>query len=295
MYGRGILTKNERRGDEPGKNVEPPGAQAAKGRICLIATERIEPNPAQPRKNFSPDAIFRLADSIRRYGILQPLTVRRPEGDGAWNPHPRYELIAGERRLRAARQIGMENVPCIIIEADSRMSAELAIIENLQREELNIFEEASALAALIDLYGVTQEELAARLSTSQSYIANKLRLLRLTAPERELLLDGGLTERHARALLRLPEPEKRMDALRRILAQGMNVAAAEAYIEKLLRVSEEPKAEDRRQKIILRDLRIFYNTIDRALETLKRCGISAKSERTSPGEGITEIVIRLGE
>ena len=164
------------------------------GRVVFLPARSIRPNPAQPRKIFRPEALDELSDSIRQHGILQPLSVRR-SGNG-------YELIAGERRLRAAKLLGMAEVPCIVVEADSLRSAELAIIENLQREDLNMFDEASAISALIDLYGLTQEEVAAKLSASQSYVANKLRLLRFDDFERQVIIERRLTERHARALLR---------------------------------------------------------------------------------------------
>ena len=155
-------------------------------KVHRIPVCRILPNPAQPRKYFDNNETLRLADSIRRHGILQPLCVRKPVSAGDLSEYGGiYELISGERRLRAAKLIGLAEVPCIIIEADSLRSAELAIIENLQREDLNIFEEAAAIAALINLYGLTQEEVAAKLSASQSYVANKLRLLRFGDAEQK--------------------------------------------------------------------------------------------------------------
>ena len=169
-------------------------------RVHKIPVCRILPNPAQPRKYFDSDETLRLADSIRRHGILQPLCVRKPISVGDLDDYGGvYELIAGERRLRAAKLLGMAEVPCIVVEADSLRSAELAIIENLQREDLNMFDEASAISALIDLYGLTQEEVAAKLSASQSYVANKLRLLRFDDFERQVIIERRLTERHARA------------------------------------------------------------------------------------------------
>lgn len=209
----------------------PAPAPPGEGRIILLPADRILPNPAQPRSSFADDSLLRLADSIRQYGILQPLTVRRLGDD--------WELIAGERRLRAAKLCGLVQVPCLVIAADGQRSAELAIIENLQREDLNLFEQASAIAALMDIYHLTQEQAANRLSTSQPTVANKLRLLRYTAAERELILSSGLTERHARTLLRLTDPVQRQSTLLRVIEEGDNVAATETLVDRLLRENAE--------------------------------------------------------
>lgn len=273
----------KRQWDEYTRRVEEDASeQKEAGRVYLIPAIEIVPNRAQPRREFDPAAIARLGDSIRQYGILQPLTVR---SDGS-----HYELIAGERRWRAAQLIGLSEVPCILIDADDRCAAEMAIVENVQREDLNMFEQAAAIAALIDIYHITQEEAARRLSTSQSYVANKLRILRLTAPERELLLRASLSERHARALLRIADPAQRLTALRQIILRGMNVAAAEAYIEKLVSADEKPHTQHR--KLILRDIRVFYNTIDRAMSMMREAGIAAESAKREVGDGV-ELLIRI--
>lgn len=267
------------------------------GKIYKIAVDRIVPNPSQPRRAFGDEATVRLADSIRQYGILQPLTVRRPDpGYDERNDSETgfiddvYELIAGERRLRAAKLIGLTEVPCIIIEADSMRSAELAIIENIQRENLNMFEQAGAIASLIDIYSLTQEQIAHRLSTSQSYIANKLRILRLTAEERYLILSNNLTERHARALLRISDSQLRKQAILHIAQKGMNVCASEEYIEKLL----EPKKseESARRTIIIKDIRILYNSIDHAVDIVRRSGIEVMTERRENDDTL-ELVIKI--
>lgn len=258
------------------------------GRIRNIDIERIVPNPSQPRKNFDDEAIIRLADSIRRYGILQPVSVRTGSA-----PDSPFVLIAGERRLRAARLLGLKDVPCVIVEADERMSAELAIIENLQREDLNVFEQASAIASLIDIFSLTQEQIASRLSVSQSYIANKLRILRLTERERVMILEGGLTERHARALLKIEDVDRRIEVIRHIIARSLNVAAAEDYIERMLCAPiMSPDAIKSRRKLVLKDIRIFYNTIEKALSTVKAAGISVVSNRTESDDCI-ELVIKI--
>ena len=186
--------------------------------IFQLRTDSIRPNRSQPRAEFDHNAIVRLADSIRRYGILQPLTVRPADSDDDLYD---YELIAGERRLRAAKMLGYFTVPCIIVRADEQMSAELAIIENLLREDLNMFEQAYGFRTLIENHGLTQEEVARRMSMSQSAVANKLRLLRLTYEEQKMILETGLTERHARALLRLDSEADQLDALDKAVRQQM--------------------------------------------------------------------------
>ena len=262
-------------------------ADAAKrdeyGRIHNIPTEKIIPNPAQPRKQFEDDSIIRLADSIRRCGILQPLTVRRLDKG-------LYEIVAGERRLRAAKLLQLSTVPCLLVDVDSKKSAELAIIENIQRENLNIFEQASSIAALIDIYHLTQEEAAKQLSVSQSFVANKLRILRLTAPEREKILANNLTERHARALLKVDSVEQRMRIIDYIARRGLNVATTESYIDRFISEQEEERAAKAPRRIILKDIRIFYNSIDKAVDIVRQAGIDIESERE---EGDDEAVLTI--
>ena len=184
-------------------------------RVTMIAPEYISPNPDQPRRYFDPDGLSELADSIRAHGILQPLSVRRKGGG-------RYELIAGERRLRAAMICGLEQVPCLVLEVSRESSCLLSLIENLQRRDLDFWEEAKALERLTTVYGLSQEEAAAKVGKSQSAVANKLRLLRLPQDVLSLLRKNGFTERHARALLRLPTAEAQQEAAARktVLAAG---------------------------------------------------------------------------
>jgi len=260
------------------------------GRIHMLPADRIIANPNQPRKKFDDESIISLADSIRQYGILQPLTVRRieaPESSGSV-----YEIIAGERRFRAAKMLGFASIPCIIVHADSRRSAELAIIENIQREDLNIFEQASAIASLIDMYGMTQEEAARQLSVSQSFVANKLRILRLTLPEREKIIGSNLTERHARALLKVQSVEQRIRIIEYICAHNLNVATTEAYIDRFLARNESERRPRAPRKIILKDIRMFYNSIDKAVSLIKQAGIPVESERID-GEELIELTIRI--
>ena len=201
--------------------------EAFPSEIYQIRTDSIRPNRAQPRATFDNNAIIRLADSIRRYGILQPLTVRPAEDDDLYS----YELIAGERRLRAAKMLGYFTVPCVILSVDESTSAEMAIIENLLREDLNMFEQAYSFKKLIENHSLTQDEVARRMSLSQSAVANKLRLLKLSFEEQKLILETNLTERHARALLKIENQDSRIDAIRHIATEKLNVRQAEEYID----------------------------------------------------------------
>ena len=231
---------------------------------------------------------LRLADSIRVHGILQPLCIRKSDTSDKIEI---YELISGERRLRAAKLLGLYDVPCIIIEADDLRSAELAIIENLQREDLTMFEEATAISALIDLYGLTQEEVAAKLCASQSYVANKLRLLRFSEEEQALLLKKSLTERHARALLRLSDTEMRKSALETVISRGYNVAATEDFVSRLIDGSEKADRKKPRAALV-KDIRIFYNTLDKAVDIMNRAGIDAVAHKKDLGD-VFEITVRI--
>lgn len=255
------------------------------GRIHEIPPEEIIPNPSQPRKQFEDDSIIRLADSIRKCGILQPLTVRKLKDK-------LYEIVAGERRLRAAKLLQLHTVPCILVDVDSKKSAELAIIENIQRENLNIFEQASSIAALIDIYNLTQEEAAKQLSVSQSFVANKLRILRLTSPEREKILAYNLTERHARALLKIDSVEQRMRIIEYIARRGLNVATTESYIDRFISEQQEEKSAKAPRRIILKDIRIFYNSIDKAVDIVRQAGIDIESEKEE-GEDESVLTIKI--
>lgn len=233
------------------------------------------------RRSVSREQIASLADSIRQFGILQPLCVRKI----ADNP-PQYTLIAGERRFRAAKLLGLLSVPCVILRTDGAQSAAITILENLQRRELTMFEQAAACAALIREHSLTQEEIARQLGVSQSYIANKLRLLRFADEEQALILDAGLSERHARALLRL-HGTQRLCALRHIIATRKNVADTEAYIEHLVRgESLAPVPLD------ARDVRRFCTSVRIALERMRESGVNAEAEEHNEN-GTTEIRIRI--
>jgi ParB family chromosome partitioning protein len=199
-----------------------------------------------------------------------------------------YELISGERRLRASRELGLNTVPCVIMEIDEQKSAEISIIENLIREDLNIFEQAGAIEALIDTYGLTQEQIAKRLSNSQSFVANKLRLLRLSASEREKIIENNLTERHARALLRILDTDLREKILEKIISDGLNVSKTEELIEQTLSNNEQKKQKPRQP----RDMNSFYASIDRLVNSVKQSGVDIKS-RVIEGEEFTEVTILI--
>ncbi len=258
--------------------------------IFMLSPAEITPNPSQPRRFFTEDAILRLADSIRIHGIIQPLAVRKPEGSSG------YELVAGERRLRAAKLLGLEQVPCVLMQADSEESAHLAIIENIQRENLNMFEQAAAIYTLMQVHCLTQEKIASQLSCSQSYVANKLRLLRIPEEERDEILSASLTERHVRSLLRIKDAAQRRSVLHTIIRRDMNVAATEEYVDRLIAAEKEAEREKGESKgstrVIIRDVRLFYNTIDRAIETVRTSGIPVETCRRETGTD-TEIVIRI--
>ena len=252
-------------------------------RVLYLSTNALRPNPHQPRRDFDEGTLRELSESIRRYGILQPLTVRSTaEG---------YELIAGERRLRAAKMAGLREVPCLLARSSEEESALLALIENLQRRDLHYFEEAEAIAQLIALCGLSQEQAAEKLGKSQSAVANKLRLLRLSPPCVSALRENGLSERHARALLRLADEEDRLRALGVIAARGYNVAQSENYIEKLL-AAKQKTPPPRLPTYVIKDVRIFLNTIRRSIDVMQRAGVQADVQRQDSEEDIL-LTIRI--
>ena len=233
------------------------------GRVVFLPPSAIRPNPSQPRRVFREDALGELADSIRQHGVLQPLSVRRA-GSG-------YELIAGERRLRAAKLAGLGEIPCIVMNMTDQESGMAALVENLQREDLDFIEEARGIARLMEIWAMNQEQTARLLGKSQSAVANKLRLLRHSPQVLAALREGGLSERHGRALLKLgSEPEKLM-AISNIIREGMSVARTERYIEQLLlRQEGEPRAVN---------VGAFLSSLNQSLARIQRSGIGAISER----------------
>jgi ParB family chromosome partitioning protein len=223
-----------------------------------------------------------LADSIQRYGVLCPLSVRAKMG--------RYELVAGERRLRAARLAGLTEVPCIVLDVDSAQSGAIALVENLQRQDLDYIEQAQGIARLIELFGLSQEECARQLGKSQSAVANKLRLLKLPQDILDKLRSGGLSERHGRALLRLPDDGLRRRALDYILSHHLTVAAADAYIDKLLSPPVEDPEPPGRTLFVLKDVRVFLNSLAHSVELMRQGGIGVSVEREESEEELTVMI-----
>lgn len=258
-------------------------------RVHLINPDRICPNPSQPRVVFSDSSIMSLADSIKKHGIIQPISIRRVSDEDT--PFGGlYEVIAGERRLRAAKLLNMEYVPCVILDVDKETSAKLALVENLQREGLNMFEEASALLSLAEKYSLKQEEIAALLSVSQSYVANKIRILRLNESEKELILKNDLTERHARCLIKIHDPVVRLKTLGYIIEHSLNVRESEEYIKKIL--SPDIPVHKPVRKMIIKDIRIFLNSLDRAVSTVKEAGIPVEQSRVETDDSI-QLTIKI--
>lgn len=249
----------------------------------MIPIFAIRPNPYQPRKYFSDEAIADLADSIRQIGLLQPINVRRA-GEGG------YELIAGERRLRAAMICGLEQVPCLVLEVSRESSCLLSLIENLQRRDLDFWEEAKALERLTTVYGLSQEEAAAKVGKSQSAVANKLRLLRLPQEVLALLRKHGFTERHARALLRLPTPEAQAAGADLLVKEGWTVARTEKYVEEVLR--NQTKGKKTRPPLLIRDVRFFLNSLDHSLAVMRSAGVAAQCQRKEEGDDLL-LTIRI--
>lgn len=239
-------------------------------KVVLLDVDLILPNPAQPRINFDTTEIESLAISIAENGLLQPLTVRRK--------NDYFELISGERRLRALKYANINLAPCIIVEVSDKQSAVFALLENLQREDLNYFEEAVAIKNLIVEWGVSQQELGSRLGKTQPTIANKLRLLRYEKSVQELFLKNNINERQARALLKIPNENMLVTTVRHIKEKKLNVAQTEKYVESLLH-NKSLEAKKNRMHPIVKDVRIFFNTINNAISLMKKSGIEAVSEK----------------
>ena len=242
-------------------------------RLVMLKPSEITSSPDQPRKSFDEYELKRLSDSIQASGIIEPLIVRKTDGG--------YVLIAGERRLRAAVMAGLRRVPCVIHKTDEETAALYSIIENIQRSNLTVFEEAEGINRLIAEYGVSQSEAAARLGISQSSLSNKLRLLKLSDNIKDRISSARLTERHARALLRLPE-DRREEALDRIIAEGLTVTQSEEYIFSLMNPEEKPQSKERDEpvrKSAIGDVRLFSNSLSKLLSTLQSSGIEAKSRK----------------
>lgn len=237
------------------------------GKVQFLPTDSIFPNPDQPRRFFEEAALEELAQSIRELGILQPLTVRRREG--------RWELVAGERRLRAAKLAGLTEVPCLAVAVEPSSAALLALVENLQRKDLDFWEEALALRRLMEEFQLSQEECAKRIGKSQSAVANKLRLLKLPQSVLEILREAGCSERHARALLPLADPELQEKTAAQVGKLSLTVAQTEQLVEKLLHSPQKRK----QPTFIIKDVRLFLNTLSRSLDLMRTAGVDAQCQR----------------
>ncbi len=256
--------------------------------INYIGIESIRPNPYQPRKQFNKASLEELCESIRHYGVLQPINVRKISGNS-------YELVAGERRLRAATMAGLKDIPAIVVSVDDNDSAVIALIENLQREDLSYMEEAEGYNNLINEHGFTQEELAQKIGKSQSTIANKIRLLKLPPLVKKIIADNNLTERHARALLKLHDEQLQLKVLKHVCEKGLNVKRTEELVERAIdRYTREAKDRtgDKKFTKAIKDIRIFVNTIRQAIDLMKKSGVNAKAAQLDRGEYI-EFIIRV--
>ncbi len=255
-------------------------------RLLMLKPDDIIISLTQPRKHFDEYELKLLSDSIAANGIIQPLAVRKTDSG-------KYEIIAGERRFRAAKMVGLRRIPCVIHTADEQTAAILSLTENLQRSNLNIFEEARAIDKLINYYGISQSEAAIKLGIAQSTLSNKLRILNLSPEIQQSITKARLTERHARALLRIPE-NKRAEVLNFIIANGLTLTQSEQYIEELLNPRKQERKETftplRKQSI--GDIRLFYNSLSKLVVTLQSAGINARTRKTETDKYI-EYKVRI--
>lgn len=244
-------------------------------KLLMLKPDDIITNPNQPRKNFDTYELQALADSISANGIIQPLTVRKSDGG-------KYLLIAGERRLRAAKMVGLRRIPCVLHRTSDLVASLYSIIENVQRCDLNCFEEALAIETLVTDFRLTQTEIAVQLGMANSTISNKLRLLKLSEEIRARIISANLTERHARALLRLPA-DARDGALDKIIANGLNLSQSEKLIEDMLNPETVPTADVTTKapirKAAIGDIKIFSNSLSKLLGTMQNAGITANSRK----------------
>lgn len=240
--------------------------------VIQIPIHMIKTNPYQPRRNFDSESIGELAESVKKYGVIQPITVRKLDNEC-------YELISGERRVRACSMAGMLKIPAIVTNLSDNDSAVVALIENIQRENLSFMEEAEAFRNLLYNHGFTQEELAGHLGKTQSSVANKVRLLKLSSPVREIIKDNCLTERHARALLRLSDETEQLKALEKITDENLNVSQTDEFIDLMIKDKTKKKSDNLLfvKKRNIKDSRVFTNTVRRAVDIMKKSGIEVES------------------
>ncbi|SHE39718.1 nucleoid occlusion protein [Alkalibacter saccharofermentans] len=260
-------------------------------KIQYVDIDCIRPNPYQPRTRFSNASLEELAISIKSYGVLQPISVRKFS-------EKNYELIAGERRLRASKLAGLKEIPVIVSDIVDVDSATIALIENIQREDLDFIEEAESYQQLISLHGMTQEQIAKKVGKNQSTIANKLRLLRLNPSVREIIFNNELSERHARALLKIPDEELQLMALKKIISSDLNVKKTEELIEKirdeiLINNFDEPITHEKKARVkSFINMRIYTNTIKKAYEDILKTGIDASYVENDQDEYL-EVKIKI--
>lgn len=262
------------------KNIQP--------EIKYIPVDSIRPNPYQPRKDFNKKSLEELSQSIKSFGLIQPISVRKLQNES-------YELVAGERRLRASELAELEEIPAIIVEYRDNESAMIALIENLQREDLNFIEEAEGYNNLIVDHGFTQQQLAEKMGKSQSTIANKLRLLKLPEDIKKDLLDHNLTERHGRALLKLSDDKLKREVLDKVIKNELNVSKTESLVNDILDdlISEDEDVKEEKQNIKgLISTRIYLNTIKKAYTAIKESGVDAQYLEKDKGEYV-EVTIQI--
>lgn len=266
-------------------------AEKVETKVEYIDIDRIRPNPYQPRKKFNKMSLEELASSIRAYGVLQPITVRKMFDDY-------YELVAGERRLKASKLAGLDRIPAIVMEVLDHDSAILALIENLQREDLNFFEEAEGYYHLMNDYGLTQEQVAQKVGKNQSTIANKVRLLRLSKTVRQYILQNGLTERHARALLRIPDEQIQLEVLEKVVGKNLKVKETEDLIDRIINKLTQDKNRVNVEEEVKRTIKgainykIYINTLKNAFKAIKQSGVNAQFIQKD-SEDYIEVIIRI--
>lgn len=254
-------------------------------KLINIKTDDIIPDPNQPRKSFDEYELYKLSESIRRNGVIQPLTVRKTESG--------YLLIAGERRLKAAVKAGLKKVPCIVCNVNGETAAAYSLIENLQRADLTLFEQAEGINRLISEYGISHTDAAERLGIAQSTLSNKLRILRLTEAERLRITAARLTERHARALIRLETENERSPVLDRVIAENLTAKECEELIESIINPPpEEIESKKPTRKSGIADVRIFSNSLNRLIDTMLAAGIKAARQKRESNDYI-EYRIRI--
>lgn len=254
--------------------------------VLELAVGDIQPNPFQPRTYFDPNQLEELANSIKEYGVLQPVIVRKVDDH--------YELVSGERRFRASGLAGKATIPALIRQLGDKEVAEMALIENLQREDLNYFEEAEGYAKLINEFQITQEEVAKKMGKSQPTIANKLRLLTISERVRKEISTDVITERHVRSLLKLKDSSLQLEALEKIYKGNLNVRQTDDLVENILIAQEKNLKEQNKKKMVkaIKDMKIFVNTIKGAVKTIQEAGLPAEIEEKEHDDYL-EVIVRL--